>query len=338
MGQQMEAGTQMGHQMGAAAQMGAAVQMGSQMVPQMGVAAQLMAPGIGGEGKSQEDSPEMRSAPKMAAGFNFSDDGPPSQDVFPDLSLGKVLAAKEPIFFSEPPAAAPIAAAELRAAAAEIGDIPGDKEEVMMSIVQGAEERMKQRRQGGAAAKPAEAEMPGETWEAALAGELDAPRLRRPTEPKGGDMKDIAAQQEMADDEIITYKDMVSVREAGKLGRGLFAKKDINAGDLTLRYYGDIYNSREDAEKGRIAKNHLPGYLFEARGDDGRPIFIDGGGVEQLARRVNHRGEPDLQFIATKYLTDFPTLELVKDVKKDDQIFGDYGSDYDYKERGIGER
>ena len=167
---------------------------------------------------------------------------------------------------------------------------------------------------------------------------LDGPRQRRPAAPKGGDMKDTTAQQEMADEEIITYKDMVSVREAGELGLGLFAKKDINAGDLTLRYYGDIYNSREEAEEGRRAKNHLPGYLFEAKGDDGRPIFIEGGGVEQLAKRVNHRSEPHLQFIATTYLTDFPTLELVKDVKKDDQIFGDYGSDYDYKGRGIGER
>lgn len=207
-------------------------------------------------------------------------------------------------------------------AAAEAADDP---------IVARAKEREIERRRGGrpsAAAAGGTVVPMSDAFGLVEAGSLfDRPRKRRQTKPGEGDMGDLVAQQELADGEIIEYQELLAIRPAYG-GSGLFAKRALKKGDVTLRYFGEIYASRREYSEALQTEEREGGYLMETKHG-----FFDGDKIDQFAKYVNHRTNPSphMKFVGTKDTTDYVRMELVKSVKAGEQIFADYGGGYDYR-------
>lgn len=56
-----------------------------------------------------------------------------------------------------------------------------------------------------------------------------------------GAYQDLATQQRLADEEKARLAGTVEIRDAGAMGDGLFALRDLQPGELQLSYYGKHY-------------------------------------------------------------------------------------------------
>ena len=138
-----------------------------------------------------------------------------------------------------------------------------------------------------------------------------------------GGYQDIEAQKKLAAEERQEYAHLLEVRTDEYGGRGLFAKRDLNVGDIQLSYFGKHYAGESF-------------YLKDYPKDDAKygmqlnDEFYDGIGVDGLMRYVNHslKGK-NAEFVDL----DMPFVQLVltKRVRAGHQILLDYGKDYNYK-------
>ena len=106
-------------------------------------------------------------------------------------------------------------------------------------------------------------------------------------------------------------------------GRGLFAKRDLNVGDIQLSYFGKHYAGESFYLKDYPDDDAMYGMQLNDE-------FYDGIRVDGLMRYVNHslKGK-NAEFVDL----DMPFVQLVltKRVRAGQQILLDYGKDYNYK-------
>ena len=142
-----------------------------------------------------------------------------------------------------------------------------------------------------------------------------------------GAYQDLATQQRLADEEKARLAGTVEIRDAGAMGDGLFALRDLQPGELQLSYYGKHY-----AGESR--------YLDDYPDDDGvntmalRGEYFDGTPIDSLARRINHRVPGNMEFVEDESST-YVQLELIAPVRAGEQLFVDYGSSYAYSKHGF---
>ena len=160
----------------------------------------------------------------------------------------------------------------------------------------------------------------------------DAPIARRVKQRTGrrrashfaGSYQDLATQQHLAREEQVRLADTVEIRDAGAMGDGLFALRDLQPGELQLSYFGKHYASETQ-------------YLEDYPNDDGvntlelRGEYFDGTPIDSLARRINHRVPGNMEFVEDESST-YAQLELIKPVHAGEQLFVDYGPAYPYRE------
>jgi hypothetical protein len=134
-------------------------------------------------------------------------------------------------------------------------------------------------------------------------------------------------QQHMANQETVALSDMVEVRDVPGMNRGLFAKANIQRGQLSISYFGRHYSSETQYDEAFPNDDGM--YVMEHDGE-----YFDGEPVEQLGKYANHsRSKRNLDFV----LTDTPVvqLQLWRDVKADEQLLTDYGPAYPYEQHGF---
>ena len=130
--------------------------------------------------------------------------------------------------------------------------------------------------------------------------------------------------KKLAAEERHKYAHLLEVRRDEHGGRGLFAKRDLNIGDIQLSYFGKHYAG-------------LSFYLKDYPRDDAmygmqlNDEFYDGIGVDGLMRYVNHslKGK-NAEFVDQEDMP-FVQLYLTKRVRAGHQILLDYGKDYNYE-------
>ena len=121
---------------------------------------------------------------------------------------------------------------------------------------------------------------------------------------------------------------LVEVRAVPGMGSGLFAKRNLAKGQLVLSYFGKHYASES------LYNEAFPdadgGYVMAHRGE-----YFDGGGIEQLAKYVNHnRKLRNLEFVDDED-SPYVQLRLTRAVKAGQQLFTDYGDQYPYAAHGF---
>ena len=150
------------------------------------------------------------------------------------------------------------------------------------------------------------------------------PKRHKPEKTYDGGYQDLATQRRLAAEERQTYAHLLEVRTDQHGGRGLFAKRDLNKGDIQLSYFG----------------KHYPGeshYLHDYPNDDaayGMEIndeFYDGSKVDGLMRYVNHNKEGKNSVFVDQVDTPYVQLELTKRVGAGHEILTDYGEGYNYE-------
>ena len=141
---------------------------------------------------------------------------------------------------------------------------------------------------------------------------------------ESGGYQDLATQRRLAAEERQAYTHLLEVRTDQHGGRGLFAKRDLNKGDIQLSYFG----------------KHYPGeshFLHDYPNDDaayGMEIndeFYDGIKVDGLMRYTNHNKEGKNSVFVDQADTPYVQLELTKRVGAGHEILVDYGKDYNYE-------
>ena len=137
-----------------------------------------------------------------------------------------------------------------------------------------------------------------------------------------GAYQDLATQQRLANEEASRLATVVEIRDAGPMGEGLFALRDLQPGELQLSYFGKHY-----AGESR--------YLDDFPNDDAVNVmelegeYFDGTPVDSLARRINHRAPGNMEFVNDE-TNPYAQLELIAPVRAGDQLFVDYGPSYAY--------
>jgi hypothetical protein len=138
----------------------------------------------------------------------------------------------------------------------------------------------------------------------------------------------LAQQQGAANREAVALRELLEVRDVPGMGRGLFARANLQRHQLHLTYFGRHYRSKTQVDA--AFPNDENAYIMEHNGE-----YFDGEPVEQLAKYVNHsRRNRNLDFVES---ADNPMvqLELRRDVRAGEQLFADYGSDYPYEAHGF---
>ena len=150
---------------------------------------------------------------------------------------------------------------------------------------------------------------------------------RQQAKHHSGDYQDLETQRDLAAQERINLDDLVEIKQAGSMGEGLFAKVDLEPGELQLSYFGKHYANEQQ-------------YLEDFPDDDAvnameiRGEFFDGTPVDSLARRINHRVPGNMEFVADD-TNPYVQLVLKAPVKKGEQLFVDYGKAYPYEDHGF---
>ena len=102
------------------------------------------------------------------------------------------------------------------------------------------------------------------------------------------------------------------VRETGKYGKGIFAKRDISKGEIITKFTGEIITLKEDLK--RVRKG-------EMRNDDGFQIGEEKYlALDPIPILFNHSCSPNAAFRKKS------ELFAIKNIKKGEEITYDYSS------------
>lgn len=128
--------------------------------------------------------------------------------------------------------------------------------------------------------------------------------------------------------QIVSRTDLIDVRDAGFLGRGVFAKKNISKGKFLGVYNGEKIDSKQCDDRVSRGKGH---YIFEFENG----IFFDGKIGGDWTSMINHNRNCNVEAISD---TPSQTIKLytVKCVRKTEQLFLNYGKNW-FKDNNIEE-
>jgi len=98
------------------------------------------------------------------------------------------------------------------------------------------------------------------------------------------------------------------------MGRGLFARKDIEEGDFIIEYTGEKISTKTADETGSK-------YLFEID----KKWTLDGEGKENHARWINHACVPNAEADVKKGKI---LINAMRDIFEGEEITIDYGKEY----------
>lgn len=102
-------------------------------------------------------------------------------------------------------------------------------------------------------------------------------------------------------------------------GKGLFAEKNYNVGDLIIEFSGDIFECEDD-----LITNDT--YAFD---DYITCLEPDKKG---LARFVNHSSTPNTDWKEYDHVVE---IIAIKPIRSGEEFVIDYGGDYDYEIHGV---
>lgn len=122
---------------------------------------------------------------------------------------------------------------------------------------------------------------------------------------------------------------MVVKKRSGIHGFGIFAKTDIAKGSKIIEYVGEKITKAESDRRGPklveyAKKHHESGavYIFELN----KRYDIDGHVSYNLAKYINHSCDPNCE---TEIIRGHIWISAIKDIKKGEELFYNYGYDLD---------
>ncbi len=128
------------------------------------------------------------------------------------------------------------------------------------------------------------------------------------------------------------WKAEVEVRDAGAgFGRGLFARGDLNVGDLVGEYTGVIQAVIEAPPETKVEGHYLSDYAWNYPDElpDGSEFEINALREGNELRFANHSARPNLAVDHTLVDNLFVTFfRVVRTVKAGEQLTVDYGEEY----------
>lgn len=123
---------------------------------------------------------------------------------------------------------------------------------------------------------------------------------------------------------------LCEIRQSGIHGRGLFATEDIPAETYIIEYLGEWVDKEESDKRGWAQLDHAKEtggaavYIFTLSDE----YDIDGNVPENAARLINHSCEPNCEAYVNEEETEI-WICAGKDIRKDDELFFNYGFDLD---------
>jgi hypothetical protein len=107
-------------------------------------------------------------------------------------------------------------------------------------------------------------------------------------------------------------------------GKGLFAMKDFRRGDNILRYDGEELTN--DCLNARYGENTAP---YGISNPEGR--IFDGACQRGPASMANHRpGSFNARFVEVSGRPE-PMLQALRNIKRNEEIFVNYGTEYEFE-------
>eukprot|EP01045_Picozoa_sp_COSAG04_P007742 COSAG04_NODE_412_length_14743_cov_74.925294_6_plen_214_part_00 len=167
-----------------------------------------------------------------------------------------------------------------------------------------------------------------EEEEETMAQRVKRRKGRRRAEPHAGSYQDLGTQRRLAAAEAAAMAELVEVRDAPGMDKGLFARRDLAEGELALSYFGRHFPGHSQYIEAFPRDDG--GYVMEHRGE-----FFDGEPIEHLGKYVNHsRSRRNLEFVDD---SDSPYVQLLltRAVRAGEQLFTDYGPSYRYEAHGF---
>ncbi len=109
------------------------------------------------------------------------------------------------------------------------------------------------------------------------------------------------------------------VRDSGVHGKGVYAVRPLNAGDVVLEYKGEIITWQEALDR-HPHDPEQPNHTFYFHLDDGH--VIDGKHLGNSAKWINHSCEPNQE---AEQRGDRVFLHALRDITPGEELFFDYG-------------